>query len=671
MPQPTSPSHPRSAPLPGPLRRAEAAWREGLRCVKRQQLPQARRAFRQATDQAPGHAMYWINLARLELQLGDISASHDATRQAQAVADLDQWPLCTCLTVLYEQVRDYSGVLEVLDAHAALRPGALDDPNWQVSRTNALVELRHWDQAVQPGMQAIMLTLQADQGQTPEILTLRRRAALLTGHSLAALKRHNDAALCYRMAVDADPLAVGCALYAAHYSAWTCDWPSLQSDLARLETAVLAVDALPPGAGHEDMSPFSLIGLTDDPVLMRWAAEHANRYTAQRCPVLARDTRPVVRPEGRLRIGILSSDFFEHATCILMAQMLEHIDSTRYALYFYSNGPDDGSALRQRVLATACCVHEVFAWSSDRVVQQIKTDQIGVLIDLKGFTSGARMDVLAARPAPLQVAWLGFPGTVGNAAIDYQIGDPVVTPIAHQADFTECIAQLPRCYQPNDSTRSLPEAWTRARCSLPEDAIVLASFNQSYKTTEPVFATWCDILHQVPRAVMWLLVGDELACERLRAYAAGRGVNPERLVFAPFVDADSHRARIQQADLALDTFPCGGHTTTSDLLWAGVPVLTLIGRTFAARVAGSLLTHIGLPDLVCDSLDTYREQAVRLCQDPSALPALRLRVATGRQASGLFDGARYAQDWQDLIERIVARQDSGLPPAPLEAVQPV
>jgi predicted O-linked N-acetylglucosamine transferase (SPINDLY family) len=661
-----SPARHSLSPLAPRLRRAERAWQEGLRWANKGQHAAASQAFRRALSDAPADAASWMHLARSELRLGHTTACHAASRKALACVDLSNWTLAYGLVALFQKVQDPAGVLEVLDGHAAGREHTTMGADWQIEYANSLTELRRSDAALEYGMAALTSSMQGDAGSAAQ-RSLRHRAALLNGHNLVSLKRYTEAAICYRMAVDAEPLSVGCALYAAHYSAWTCDWAQLKEDIDRLQGAVLAVDALPAGCGHEELSPFSLIGLSDDPVLMRWAAEHANRFMAGRSHAAARPLTAVPRPAGRLRIGLLSSDFYLHATAILMAQMLESVDPTRYELYFYDNGQDDGTAMRRRLLASATQVHTIFSWSDDQVIEQIRADQIGVLFDLKGFTNGARMAVLAARAAPLQVAWLGYPGTCGNAAIDYQIGDAVVTPLAHQDDFTECIAQLPCCYQPNDSTRSLPPTWSRAKCALPQDAVVLASFNQVYKITEPVFTAWCEVLLAVPHTVLWLLVNDELTQQRLRAYAGNLGVTPERLIFAPYADAESHRARIGQADLVLDTFPCGGHTTTSDLLWAGVPVLTLCGRTFAARVAASLLAHIGLPELVCESLDQYRDTAIALCQDELALPSLRKRVATGKADSALFDGKRFAQHWQDLIERMVARQDAGLPPSSLAA----
>jgi predicted O-linked N-acetylglucosamine transferase (SPINDLY family) len=226
---------------------------------------------------------------------------------------------------------------------------------------------------------------------------------------------------------------------------------------------------------------------------------------------------------------------------------------------------------------------------------------------------------------------------------------------------------MPHCYQPNDGTRSRPAAWSRADCGLPEDAVVLASFNQAYKTTADMFAAWCDVLRASPAAVLWMLVPDGDTQRRLRAHAEKLGVAGSRIVFAPFLDIELHRARLPQADLVLDTFPCSGHTTASDALWAGVPVLTLKGRNFASRVAASLLHTLGLDELVCDELATYIARASALAQQAEARAGLCARLDLATASSPLFDGARFATDLGQLLERMVERHDRGLAPATLAA----
>lgn len=648
---------------PAQARRAEQAWLEGRRCQAAGRWAEASQAFRRAVQWAPHDALYWLNLARAERELGHAQTCDEAAQRAFDREPGD-WLYGQFLAERLAIAQAYDAVMQVLDRHAAHVSEASLGAEWHLMRGDALVRLGRPAEAITPCMQALVLA-NAGAANDPKLAQTRRSAAMMLGHAMAREKRHAEAAVCFRMALDSDPLAVGSALYAAHYAAWACEWVQLPEDLSRLDRALTGVKALPADAPMQDFSPFCLLGLSDDPALMRWAAEHAgvNRGTARQ----ARRTTAVPRPNGRIRVGLLSADFHQHATSVLLVQALEHVDRARFDLYFYSASRDDGSALRRRILTTATCVHDVRQWSAERLAGQIRADQIGVLFDLKGFTSDQRLDVLAQRPAPLQVAWLGYPGTSGASGIDYIVGDPVVTPLEHAAHFSESIAQLPHCYQPNDGERSRPAPWHRADCGLPEDAVVLASFNQSYKTTPEMFAAWCQVLSQVPRAVLWLLLPDADTQARLRQAAALLGVDPARLIFAPLLGIESHRARLPQADLILDTYPCSGHTTSSDALWAGVPVLTRLGQSFAARVSASLLHTLGLDELVCPDVDAYIARAIALAADPAALARLRQRVETARSASPLFDGRRFAADLGNLLDRMVERQDAGLPPAALAA----
>jgi predicted O-linked N-acetylglucosamine transferase (SPINDLY family) len=268
----------------------------------------------------------------------------------------------------------------------------------------------------------------------------------------------------------------------------------------------------------------------------------------------------------------------------------------------------------------------------------------------------------------VQALWLAYPSTTGSDFIDYIIGDPVLTPLAHADDFSEKIAQLPMCYEPTDERREHPEpVETRAKCGLPDDAFVYACFNQSYKITEEVFSRWCRILQRVPGSVLWLLVPQEEIQAALRARAAERGVDPARLVFAPFVTPSDHLARLPQADLFLDTFPYGAHTTCSDALWMGLPVLTQVGRSFSARVAASLLHAVGLPELAADNADDYETLAVRLAEDREALTDIRDHLWDNRRDLPLFDNERFSAELADLLERMVAHWRAGGAPQALPA----
>jgi predicted O-linked N-acetylglucosamine transferase (SPINDLY family) len=641
--------------------RGDAQWRHGIELARQGQHRAAVAQFKAATRAAPRDGLYWLNLASSQRKCDQEADALVSARQAYLL-DPCSTPACHILAELLRVHGRHAEALQVLDS---LDVRAVRDANWHMLKGIELFELSRIDEAMQSLLSAL-----AESGSDNVV---RVRALTQLGHCLGVARRHQEAGQCYRTVMDLDPEAIGAAMYAAHHSAWTCDWPELDRDIERLVSCIATLRANPSEPRNLDgLSPFCLLTLTDDPELMRWVAELACGRAARRDRLAAPSDTPaalpaLTRPGGRLRIGMLSSDFHHHATAMLIVEALEHIDRSRYELYLYSGGRDDRSALRQRVVAAATALREVAGLDNEQLASQIRADRIGVLFDLKGFTQGSRTGVLARRPAPLQVAWLGYPGTCGADFVDYIVGDRVVTPLEAQPDFSEHIAQMPHCYQPNDSQRACPPAMSRSECGLPDDAFVFASFNQAYKIVPEVFAAWCRIVGSRADAVLWLMVPDAPTQARLRAAAAEHGLAPERLVFAPFLPIGKHRARLPNVDLALDTFPCGGHTTASDALWAGVPVLALQGQAFASRVAASLLVTLGVPELVCGDLDRYIEQATALATDPEALAALRRRVQAGRTTSPLFDGAAFAADFCHLLERMVERHLAGLPPAALPA----
>lgn len=632
---------------------AQRLQARGRELMRKGQFGPAQAQFAQAVRADPRLQLGWLLLAQCDHRLRQNDAAIEHLRQA---FHLDRGDAQVC-QLLADCLLEAHRHAEVIAALQELSPQVERSAHWHLAKARAHLALQDFKGTVHECSAAL--------GKAGADAALRHQALQGLGHGLMKCDGHVEAAWCYRMLLDANPLDFGAALSAAHASSWACDWAGLASDFDRLGQCIAQVESsgLAPVTGR---SPFALITLTDDPALLRWAATHTYREQCAGLATVPHDpARAVPRPGGKVRIGLLSSDFHVHATSILIAECVEGMDPERFELYFYSGGQDDRSALRARIQRTATCWVETADLSTAQLVQRIRDDQIGVLLDMKGYTLGARMDVLVHRPAPLQVSWLGYPGTTGADCLDYVVGDPVLTPLSAQPHFSECIAQMPHCYQPNDSTRTRPQPLSRAECGLPEDATVFASFNMAYKIVPEVFEAWCRILLATPGSVLWLIVEQAPARERLQAAARQHGVDPQRLVFAPFLVPEKHRARLPLADLCLDTFPCGGHTTASDALWAGVPVLALMGESFASRVAGSLLQAVGLPELACRDIDAYMQTAVTLARDPAALHAVRTRLEEGRRQSPLFDGRRFAADFGRLLLRMVARQDSGLPPTPL------
>jgi predicted O-linked N-acetylglucosamine transferase (SPINDLY family) len=378
-----------------------------------------------------------------------------------------------------------------------------------------------------------------------------------------------------------------------------------------------------------------------------WLSQPSSRHEQRRCaeawtaalaPPAATDGRRGLN-DGRLRIGYLSADFHSHATAYLAAGLFERHDRRRFEIIAYSTGPDDRSAMRERLVRAFDRFVDAAGWPAMRLAQTIRDDGIDILVDLKGHTEGAAPAVLALRPAPIHVHYLGYPGTLGGNLADYLIGDEVVTPLAHATDYVETLALLPGSYQINDRVQPVADAPMRQTLGFTSSAIVLCCFNRGYKLNPEVFDAWLRILAEVPDAVLWLLThrGEELLERNLRREMVRRGLDARRLQFSAARAHGDYLALYRVADLFLDTWPYNAHTTASDALWGGCPVLTCRGQTFASRVAASLLSAVGLPELVCDDVESYVAKAVALARNPVERRRLRTFLEGAGRASPLFD----------------------------------
>lgn len=419
-----------------------------------------------------------------------------------------------------------------------------------------------------------------------------------------------------------------------------CDWPRWQPAWERMAALLENTSDLggPFNLLCEDTTAQQQLSYTQ-----RWAAA-----TFPPAPGAAPAARSPRGNRARLRIGYFSGDFYQHPVAALVAQVLELHDRSRFEIYAYSYGPDDGSALRARVRSAVDNFVDVAREANDAIVERIAADGIDVLVDLKGYTAGDRLAVMASRPCPVQVAWLGYPGTTGAHFIDYLIADAFLIPPGAEHYYSERILRMPHCYQANDRRRALPEPRARGDYGLPADAFVFCCFNPAVKITPQVFARWMRLLDAVPGSVLWLLEDNRWANERLAGAAREAGIDAERIIMGPRLPPAEHLARYRAADVALDTFPYTSHTTGSDALWLGCPLVALCGETFAGRVSGSLLTACGLPELIAHSLDDYEGLALRLAGDADYLRAVRARLAAAREASALFDTQQFVRDLEAL-----------------------
>jgi predicted O-linked N-acetylglucosamine transferase (SPINDLY family) len=360
-----------------------------------------------------------------------------------------------------------------------------------------------------------------------------------------------------------------------------------------------------------------------------------------------------VAARARLRLGFVSSDFREHPMMHLELEHWERTDRSRFETFAYGLRRADAGPIGQRAARAFEHFTDVSAESTEQLYRRIRADDIAILFDLNGYTAGGDSRLMALRPAPIQINSIGFPGTLGADWYDYILVDRFGAPEAMQPLYTERLWYMPHASYPSDTTRApVGPPPSRAECGLPERGFVFCCFNQAYKILPDVFAIWMRLLAQVPDSILWLLASDDDATANLRREAAAAGIDPARLVFAPKVPQEQHLARHAAADLLVDTFPYGAHTTTNDALLAGLPVVTCAGETLVTRLAGSQLMAIGLPELVTHSLTEYEQLALRLAQDQQSLSSVRARLAANRRTHPLFDMARYARDFEDALDAI-------------------
>ncbi len=465
-------------------------------------------------------------------------------------------------------------------------------------------------------------------------------------------KRYDEALADWNKVLALNPDAPGVAAACLRVRMHHCDWSDFEAACASVRSSV---------RDEKLVAPFMLAAIPST------AAEQlrcARRWIETNFPA-ARDLvwRGQRRNRARVHVAYLSADFHEHATSRLMAGVFEHHDKSRFEFTAISVGPNDKSDMRRRVEASFDRFVDARPLGDDQIADRIKALEVDVLIDLKGYTQDARTGVLARRPAPIQVNYLGFPGTIGAGFIDYIIADRHVIPEHAYDCYAEKVVWLPDSYQANDRHRAIADApAVRAEHGLPENAFVFCCFNDNYKITPDVFSCWMRILGAVENSVLWLFEENPTASSNLRREAAARGVAPQRLVFALRLPNAEHLARHRCADLFLDTLPYGAHTTGSDALWCGVPIVTCLGDTFAARVGASLLNAIDLPELVTTTLAGYEELAIGLARDPAKLAGLKARLACHRLTTPLFDTARFARHLESAYALMMERHRAGLPP---------
>ena len=580
---------------------------------------------------------------------------------------------------------DYARATECFRRAISLNP---DLAEAHINLGNVLCDTGRFIEAIESYRRALLLkpddigaqrslggALQHD-GQIPEaILHYRKILELQPGiaevcHNLgAALEsqgRIAEAIDCYRRALELNPCLPSTLGVLIHDLQQICAWDDLPA-LARR-----AIDSLESDGRGGLIDPLCLLGLSSPPATpaqqlacgQQWSHLHGTA-AVPREPT----PTPVNKTSPRLTIGYLSADFRVHPVAYQIANLLEQHDRSRFSVHGYSYGPGDRSPIRERLVQAVDRFVDIKDAAFADAARQITADGVDILIDLTGYTRLFRPQILALRPAPIQVGYLGFPATMGAPFMDYVLVDDFVVPHGQQPYFSEKLVHLPGCYMAQDSRREIsPEAPSRAACALPETGFVFCSFNNSFKINQEMFSIWMDLLREIPGSVLWLSAGKPpVAADNLRAAAERNGIAAERLIFAPRLPLMSdHLARYRRADLFLDTFPYNAHSTASDALWAGCPVLTYAGTTFASRVAGSLLRAIGLPELITSSMDEYREMALRLARDADLLADLRTRLQSNHESHPLFDTVQFARHIEQAFSTMWQIHSTGKEPRAFE-----
>lgn len=667
MPPPTE-EPARSVPVPDPLRQALALHRQG-------QLAQARALYEDMLRLQPGHVDALHLLGVIAHETADHQRAVDLIGRALALhagnAALfnNRGNALQALGRLDAAVADYDRAIAIEPDYAQAhcnRGNALQ----QGGRLEAAVDSFARAMAIRPDYaeacfnhgNALRELLQPAAAIASYDRAIAARADFAAawcnrGHALRENRRIEDAIASYQRALALDPQCAFLPGTLLETRLAICDWRGFDAQARALAAQVQD--------GQRATPPFALLAIVDAPALHLQAAAV---WVQARCPPAQSPGPPVHGGrDGRIRVGYYSADFHDHATAHLLAGVFEAHDRSRFELTALSFGPDRRDGVRARIAAAFDRFLDVRRSSDDDVATLSRALGLEIAVDLNGFTRNMRAGIFARRCAPVQVSYLGYPGTMGADYMDYLVADRSLVPPRSRVHYREKIVCLPGSYQANDDRRPVSERrFTRHELGLPAGAFVYCCFNNSHKILPETFAAWMRILAAVPSGVLWLLEDNPAASANLRLQAQRHGVDAGRLVFAPRMPMPEHLARHRAADLFLDTLPYNAHTTASDALWAGLPVLTLIGRAFAGRVAASLLRACGLPELVTRTRPHYEALAIALATDPHRLAGLRGRLADNRRTCALFDTAAFTRGLEAAYTVMAERSGAGLPPAHID-----
>lgn len=591
-------------------------------------------AYDRALGFNPNLAGAWLGRGNVFDELGRYDDALAACDKALALApDLAEAWLCrgNLLTKL-NRLGEASSAFDRALAIVASFPEAL------LGRGNVLFALKRYDDALAAYDEALAIKPSFSEAQ------------LGRGNVFSVRKRHREAADAYAAVLKVAPQQPFTKGLLLHQKMLACEWSVTDGLIQEIERDI--------AEGKPSIEPFAWQGVATSSQSLRSCAEIYSRAKFSSDGKIAQP--PLSASHQKIRVGYLSGEFRDQATSHLIVGLLEHHDFSQFETYGFDNGWDDRSKIRGRINAALHKIIDIRQLSDASALAAIRDHEIDILVNLNGYFGEHRTQLFAQRAAPIQVNYLGFPGTLGASYMDYVVADRCVIPEDHRSFYQEKVVYLPHCYQANDRKKEISaHTPTRAECGLPETGFVFCCFNSSYKILPEIFDRWMRILSQIEGSVLWLFGDNQETATNLRREAAARNVSPERLVFAKQLPLADHLARHRLGDLFLDTLPYNAHTTASDALWAGLPVLTCLGETFAGRVSASLLQSIRMPELITSSLGAYEKTAVDLARDPRNLAVIKRKLADHILRTPLFDTALFTKGIEKAYSTMYERRRAG------------
>jgi predicted O-linked N-acetylglucosamine transferase (SPINDLY family) len=598
---------------------AKQYFLDGCSFLEAEDFSRAEYKFKKALELIPDRASVLTNLSAAQLRLKKYFEARANAQKAVSV-ESDNSEAYLNLGLVDKELKNFESAVKFFHKATILKP---DSHEAFSNKGNVLNELKRYDEAIKNHDKA--LSLKPDY---PEAWSNK-------GVTLYELKRYDEAISHFDKALFLKPDIDWVYGDLLHTKMKICSWSGLVEALENISKKVMANEKV--------IQPFPLLALHDDILAHKKTSEI---YIQDKYPFDAALGSPLKHPKNKkIRVGYFSGDFYNHAIGFLIAELFELHDKSQFELVGFSFGPETNDEMRQR-LEKSFDQFIVVGIKSDVEVAKLSRElNIDIAVDLKGFTQDARTGIFANRAAPVQVNYLGYPGTMGADYMDYIIADKILIPPQSQQFYSEKVVYLPNSYQVNDMQRIISnKQFTRQELGLPENGFVFCCFNNNFKILPATFASWMRILTAVEGSVLWLFQDNFWAAENLKKEAEKQGIAADRLIFAERIPLKEHLARHRQANLFLDTFPYNAHTTTSDALWAGLPVLTLIGRSFASRVAASLLNAVGLPELITISQEEYEALAIELALNPKKLADIKLKLANNRLTTPLFDTPLFAKN---------------------------